>query len=40
MFEPDDMLGLALEEDAAARLLTQAASKKEGQPQWQLKKAH
>ena len=39
MFEPDDMLGLALEEDAAARLLTQAASKKEGQPQWQLKKS-
>ncbi|WP_370587185.1 hypothetical protein [Psychrobacter sp. JCM 18900] len=28
MFEPDDMIGLALEEDASARLLTQAASKK------------
>ncbi|MFZ2844655.1 JmjC domain-containing protein [Psychrobacter sp.] len=39
MFEPDDMLGLALEEDASARLLTQAASKKNGQPQWQLKKS-
>lgn len=39
MFEPDDMLGLALEEDASARLLTQAASKKEGQAQWQLKKS-
>ncbi len=38
MFEPDDMLGLALEEDASARLLTQAASKQNGQPQWQLKK--
>ena len=24
MFEPEDMLGLALEEDASARLLTQA----------------
>ncbi|WP_010201198.1 cupin domain-containing protein [Psychrobacter sp. PAMC 21119] len=39
MFEPDDMLGLALEEDASARLLTQAASKTEGQAQWQLKKS-
>ncbi len=39
MFEPEDMLGLALEEDASARLLTQAASKKEGQAQWQLKKS-
>ena len=39
MFEPDDMMGLALEEDASARLLTQAASKKEGQAQWQLKKS-
>ena len=39
MFEPDDKLGLALEEDAAARLLTQAASKQDGQPQWQLKKS-
>ena len=39
MFEPDDMLGLALEEDASARLLTQAASKQNGQPQWQLKKS-
>jgi 50S ribosomal protein L16 3-hydroxylase len=33
------MMGLALEEDASARLLTQAASKKEGQAQWQLKKS-
>lgn len=39
MFEPDDMLGLALEEDASARLLTQAAVKQYGQPQWQLKKS-
>ena len=39
MFEPDDMLGLALEEDASARLLTQAAVKQDGQPQWQLKKS-
>lgn len=38
MFEPEDMLGLALEEDASARLLTQAATKQEGLPQWQLKK--
>lgn len=39
MFEPDDMLGLAIEEDASARLLTQAAVKQDGQPQWQLKKS-
>lgn len=39
MFEPDDMLGLALEEDASARLLTQAATKLNDQPQWQLKKS-
>ncbi len=39
MFEPDDMLGLALEEDATARLLTQAAVKQADQPQWQLKKS-
>ena len=39
MFEPDDMLGLAIEEDASARLLTQAALKQDGQPQWQLKKS-
>lgn len=38
MFEPDDMLGLAIEEDAAARLLTQAATKQDGLAQWQLKK--
>ena len=38
MFEPEDILGLAIDEDATARLLTQAASKQEGQPQWQLKK--
>ena len=38
MFEPADILGLAIDEDATARLLTQAASKQEGQPQWQLKK--
>ncbi|MBP2281124.1 50S ribosomal protein L16 3-hydroxylase [Psychrobacter sp. PL19] len=44
MFEPDDMLGLALEEDASARLLTQSATKqtsngKAGEPQWHLKKS-
>ncbi|MBH0096520.1 cupin domain-containing protein [Psychrobacter sp. NZS113] len=39
MFEPDDMLGLALEEEASARLLTQSATKTEGQAQWQLKKS-
>ncbi|MGO2340038.1 MAG: JmjC domain-containing protein [Psychrobacter sp.] len=39
MFDPDDMLGLALEEDASARLLTQSATKTAGQPQWQLKKS-
>ncbi|ALF58706.1 cupin domain-containing protein [Psychrobacter urativorans] len=39
MFEPDDILGLAIDEDATARLLTQAASKQNGQPQWQLKKS-
>ena len=39
MFEPEDMLGLAIEEDASARLLTQAALKQDSQPQWQLKKS-
>ena len=39
MFEPDDMLGLALDEDATARLLTQAATKQDGEPQWHLKKS-
>ncbi len=39
MFEPEDMLGLALDEYAAARLLTQAANKKPDEPQWQLKKS-
>ncbi|MGP9687564.1 JmjC domain-containing protein [Psychrobacter sp. AOP22-C1-C5] len=39
MFEPEDILGLAIEEDASARLLTQAATKQNGQPQWQLKKS-
>ncbi|WP_296243856.1 MULTISPECIES: cupin domain-containing protein [unclassified Psychrobacter] len=39
MFEPDDMLGLALEEDATARLLSQAAVKQADEPQWQLKKS-
>jgi 50S ribosomal protein L16 3-hydroxylase len=43
MFEPDDMLGLALEDDASTRLLTQAASKQASneqtdKPQWHLKK--
>ena len=31
--------GLAIEEDAAARLLTQAATKQDGLAQWQLKKS-
>ena len=39
MFEPDDMLGLAIEEDASARLLTQAATKHNDEPQWQVKKS-
>lgn len=39
MFEPEDILGLALDEDAAARLLTQAASKLDNAPQWQMKKS-
>lgn len=39
MFEPEDMLGLALEEEASARLLTQAAIKPVDEPQWQLKKS-
>ncbi len=39
MFEPEDMLGLALEEDASARLLTQAETKQKDLPQWQLKKS-
>ena len=39
MFEPDDMIGLALEEDASARLLTQAAVKTAHKAQWQLKKS-
>ena len=39
MFEPEDILGLSIDEDATARLLTQAASKQVGQPQWQLKKS-
>ena len=39
MFEPDDMLGLALEEDASARLLTQAALKQDGHHNGNLKKA-
>ena len=39
MFEPEDILGLSIDEDATARLLTQAASKQKNQPQWQLKKS-
>ena len=39
MFEPEDILGLAIEEDATARLLTQAATKRSGESQWQLKKS-
>lgn len=39
MFEPEDMLGLALEDDATARLLIQDDLKTANQPQWQLKKS-
>ncbi|TXD97952.1 cupin domain-containing protein [Psychrobacter frigidicola] len=39
MFEPDDILGLALDEDATARLLTQSATKQADEPQWQLRKS-
>ncbi len=39
MFEPEDILELALEEDAAARLLTQAPTKQASKPQWQVKKS-
>ena len=39
MFEPEDILGLAIDEDATARLLTQAATKQAGESQWQLKKS-
>ncbi|WP_169391545.1 MULTISPECIES: cupin domain-containing protein [Psychrobacter] len=39
MFEPEDILGLALEEDASARLITQADKKINGAPQWQVKKS-
>ena len=39
MFEPEDILGLAIDAEATARLLTQAASKQAGLPQWQLKKS-
>ncbi len=39
MFEPEDILGLALEEDASARLLTQSTLKQNAKPQWQVKKS-
>ena len=39
MFEPEDMLGLAIEEEASARLLTQATTKPVNGPQWQVKKS-
>ena len=39
MFEPEDMLGLAIEEEASARLLTQATTKPVNEPQWQVKKS-
>lgn len=39
MFEPDDILALALEEDATARLLTQSSTKHKDSPQWQVKKS-
>ncbi|WP_201526030.1 cupin domain-containing protein [Psychrobacter frigidicola] len=38
MFEPDDILDLALDEDATARLITQSPTKQTDTPQWQLKK--
>lgn len=39
MFEPEDILGLALEEEASARLLTQSPAKQNNKPQWQVKKS-
>ncbi|WLP95640.1 cupin domain-containing protein [Psychrobacter sp. M13] len=39
MFEPEDILALALEEEASARLLTQSAAKQNNEPQWQVKKS-
>ena len=39
MFEPEDMLGLAIEEEASARLLTQANTKKKVKRSGNLKKA-
>ncbi len=39
MFEPEDILGLALEEDASARLLTQSTLQQNAKPQWQVKKS-
>ena len=39
MFEPEDILGLALDEDASARLLTQSTAKQNNEPQWQVKKS-
>lgn len=44
MFEPDDILGLAIDEDATARLLTQSAAKQVADAptaaaQWQVKKS-
>lgn len=39
MFEPEDILGLALEEEASARLLTQSAAKQDNEPQWQVEKS-
>lgn len=39
MFDPDDILGLALDEDAAARLIEQADNKISDAPQWQVKKS-
>jgi len=39
MFEPEDILGLALDEEASARLLTQSTAKQNNEPQWQVKKS-
>ncbi len=39
MFEPEDILALALDEDASARLLTQSTAKQNNEPQWQVKKS-
>ncbi len=39
MFEPEDMLDLAMDDDVSARLLIQAPTKQKNKAQWQLKKS-